>query len=79
MVDGKIVKCEKGCSDCSTGVCVGCFDGFSFDSASKTCISCDHSSRCAACDSTNPSICTKCFPGTFLSGTTCAICDKSCF
>lgn len=76
VIGGQIKLCSPGCSDCSTGTCTSCINGYVFDSDSKLCYLCPPG--CSACDPANPSSCSKCLDGSFLSGTECLVCDPIC-
>lgn len=77
VVDGKIKLCSPGCSDCSSGTCVGCLKGYAFDSTSSLCTKCGQ--NCVSCTSSNNLVCSSCIVGSYLSNSsTCLPCDKNC-
>lgn len=76
VIEGMIKLCAPGCSDCSTGVCAACNDGYVFDSDSAVCYLCPPG--CSACSVSNPNACSACLSGSFLSGTSCLLCDATC-
>ena len=76
VVNGSIVLCIPGCSDCSTQVCTGCKTGWTFRASSALCIPCPPG--CLACSASDPSNCSSCLNGTFLSGSSCLPCSNSC-
>jgi hypothetical protein len=76
VLNGAIVLCTPGCSDCSTQICTGCKTGFAFNANSALCTPC--APGCYSCDSTNPLSCSSCLNGTYLSGTSCLQCNSTC-
>lgn len=76
VVDGEVKLCALGCSDCSTGACSSCLDGYVFDETTTICYQCP--AGCSACNADNPNSCSACLDGSFLSGTECLLCDSSC-
>lgn len=77
VVDGKIKLCSPGCSDCSSGSCAGCQDGYAYDSTATSCVKCGQ--NCRACSSSNSAVCSSCIVGSYLSNSsTCLPCDRRC-
>ncbi len=76
VVDGKVKLCAPGCSDCSSGVCSACSDGYIYDSDSSTCFVCP--AGCTVCSASDPNSCSVCIDGAYLSGTDCLPCDSKC-
>jgi hypothetical protein len=76
MVNGAIKLCSPGCNDCSSGECTSCLTGYTFDSTTATCFTC--ALNCIACSASNPNSCTACITGSYLSGTSCLPCNRTC-
>lgn len=76
VIDGQVKLCAPGCSDCSSGACKACSDGYIFDSDSSTCFICP--AGCTVCSASDPNSCSACIDGAYLSGTECLPCDPIC-
>ena len=76
VVDGQVQICSPGCSDCTSGVCANCADGYVLDSDAQICYLC--AENCQTCDVNNPDKCSACIPGSYLSGSSCLPCDSQC-
>jgi len=71
------VACPAGCRKCNLGhnnmlVCTDYIDGFGLDTNGEI-IRCN--SLCMTCAASDANICTSCFFGFILSGTTCVRCS----
>ena len=76
IVDGKVKLCSVGCSECASGTCSACLDGYSYDSDTAICFVCP--AGCYECDPANPNSCSSCLDGSYLDGTSCLTCDDAC-
>lgn len=76
VIDGQVKLCPPGCSDCSTGVCTSCTEGYVHDPNSFSCFMCP--AGCTKCLASNPNSCSACLDGSYISGTECLPCDPAC-
>jgi hypothetical protein len=77
--DGKIYLCEPGCSDCSTGVCISCKEGYVLDAIVNACKKCGPG--CKVCDSADSNKCSVCYEGLYQENPyqyICKACDPNC-